>query len=331
VFANLPPTFLLASSDSTLLAHLEPLLAASGARVDVALSLEAATASITGPDRPVLAILDSSLPGLDGGMTIDRLLASARTEESGRPLSIVLISDTVTQNWIDRLSENVIDDLILRNAEIPYWRIRIEMVLRNRHRAHELETFRESAAMNAQMDPLTGVYNRETILAMLFKETDRVQRMNGALSLVLLDLDDFGHWNSRLGSEGCDDLLCQVAARLTRLQRSYDLLGRPGKDEFLIALPGCSASNAVMVAERMRVEVFCSPFQVGGESIRLSACFGIASSKGRSSVVVLREAEQALAWARAAGPETIQCFGDCPEPTQSAFLTSASSDGLLAW
>ncbi|MGA2535778.1 MAG: GGDEF domain-containing protein [Terracidiphilus sp.] len=355
MFTSLPPTFLLASPDAALLARLEPLLATCGARVEVVRSLEDAMASIMGPDRPVLAVLDSCLdsclnsrldsdarldsdmrldshlPGADRSMAIDRLLALVRADESGRPLSIVLISDTVTQKWIDRLGENVIDDLVLRAAEMAYWRMRIEMVLRNRHRAHELETFREAAGLNAQVDHLTGVYNRETILCMLFKETDRVQRMNGALSLVLLDLDDFGHWNSRLGSEGCDDLLCQVAARITRMQRSYDLLGRPGKDEFLLVLPGCSAGNAVMLAERMRVEVFYSPFQVGGESIRLSACFGIASSKGRSSVVVLREAEQALEWARAAGPETIQCFGDCPEPTQSAFLTAASSDGPMTW
>ena len=34
---------------------------------------------------------------------------------------------------------------------------------------------------------------------MLFRETDRVQRMNSSMSLILFDIDDFGHWNSRLG------------------------------------------------------------------------------------------------------------------------------------
>ena len=66
---------------------------------------------------------------------------------------------------------------------------------------------------NAQLDRLTGVYNRETLLAMLFRETDRVQRMNSAMCLVLFDIDDFGHWNSRLGVDACDELLCQVATR----------------------------------------------------------------------------------------------------------------------
>ena len=73
--------------------------------------------------------------------------------------------------------------------------------------------------------------------------------------------------------------------------RSYDVLGRPGMDEFLVVLPGCSATNAMMLAERLRMDVFSLPFHVAGESIRLSACFGLASSIGRSPVVVLREGE----------------------------------------
>jgi diguanylate cyclase (GGDEF)-like protein len=328
-----PATFLLASHDPKILKNIEPVLLACGAQVEVVLSLEAAMGFLSGCERPAFALIDTSLPALDPRMSLDRLLAAARAEECIDPLSIVLISDTVTQSSIDRLADGIIDDLILRAAEIPYWRVRIEMALRHRHKVHELETFREAAALNEQMDHLTRIYNRETILGMLFRETDRVQRMNGALSLVLLDLDDFGHWNSQLGNDVCDDLLCQVAGRVARLQRSYDLLGRPGKDEFLLVLPGCSVGNAFALAERIRSDVFCVPFQAGDASVRLSACFGIAASKGRSPVVVLREAEQALQWAREAGHESIQCFGDYPEPSHApvTFLTSSSGDGLVAW
>jgi len=78
--------------------------------------------------------------------------------------------------------------------------------------------------------------------------------------------------------------------------------------------------------------VFATPFRVGGEAIRLSACFGIATSQGRSAVVVLREAETALGWARTAGPESIQCFGDSPQTDAGpvAFLSSSGGE-LLAW
>jgi two-component system, cell cycle response regulator len=266
-------------------------------------------------------------------MTAGQLLAAARDQADGPRLPIVLIADNVTQEWIDRLAEGAVDDLILRSAEFPYWQLRLDLVLRNQRMAHELETLRDSAIRNAQLDRLTGVYNRETLLSMLFRETDRVQRMNSSMSLVLFDIDDFGHWNSRLGVDACDELLCQVANRTAALLRSYDLLGRPGMDEFLVALPACSPVNAMTLTERVRVEVFSSPFQVAGESIRLSACFGIAASRGRSPIVVLREAEKALEWAKASGPESIQCFGCPPQPARSpvTFLSSTSGDELLAW
>ncbi|MDR3750779.1 MAG: diguanylate cyclase [Terracidiphilus sp.] len=327
------PSFLLASPDPALLASFEALLLASGAHVEVVLSAEAALASMTAPQPPALALLDANLPAMDPSFTLARLLATVRANDACKQLPIVLIADTVSQEWIDRLAEGVIDDLILRAGEQAYWQLRLNMVLRTRRQLRELEALRDAAILNAQMDRLTGIYNRETLLSMLFRETDRVQRMNSPLCLVLFDVDDFGHWNERLGTEICDELLCQIVGRTTRLLRSYDLFGRAGKDEFLVALPGCSPVNAVMLAERIRQDVFASPYHLSGESIRLSACFGIAASQGRSPIVVLREAEQALQSAKVAGPESIQCFSqaDFPTPAPVTFLTSTSSDELLAW
>jgi diguanylate cyclase (GGDEF)-like protein len=329
MIAESPSTILLASPEPALLAAIEPVLLACGARVDIVLSAEAALVSMTAPHPPTLALLDDNLTGIE----MNHLLAAVRASIPSTRLPIVLISDTVTQEAIDRLAECAIDDLIPRSAESAYWRLRVDLLLRNRHQARELEALREAEVRTAQTDRLTGVYNRETMLALLFRETDRVQRMKSPLCMILFDIDDFGHWNSRLGAEACDDLLCQAAARTARLLRTYDLLGRPGMDEFLIALPGCCTANAVLLAQRLRLEVFSLPFHVAGESIRLSACFGIANSQGRAPVVVLREAEQALQWAKAAGPESIQCAGDCPQSTAApvAFLSPSSGDELLAW
>jgi diguanylate cyclase (GGDEF)-like protein len=327
--AQVTPTFLLASAEPALLAALEPVLAANGARVEVFLSAEAALTALTAPETPTLALIDDKLPGMEMG----QLLATARVETEGRHFPIVLISDTVTTDWTDRLAEGVIDSLEPRSFDPAFLRLRLEAVLLSHQGMKELEMLREAATLNAQTDQLTGVYNRETMLTMLFRETDRVQRMNCSLCVILLDIDDFGHWNSRLGTEACDNLLCQVVARITHLLRSYDLLGRAGMDEFFLALPGCNRENAVVMAERLRAEVFSSPFRVNGDAIRLSACFGIASSRGRSPVVVLREAEEALQAAKQNGPESIHTAGNFPQPSAApvSFLSPSSGDELMAW
>ena len=193
-----------------------------------------------------------------------------------------------------------------------------------------LPAMRESAATSDPMDRLTGVYHREALLGMLFRETDRAQRTNSPLGMILFDIDDFGHWNARLGAAACDTLLRQVAERTAPFLRSYDLLGRAGRDEFLVGLPGCDAVLSAGLARRFCHSIFSVPFRVVGRSIRLSACFGIAVSLGRSPLVVLREAEQALQTAKEAGPESIQCF--CAQsPAPVAFFSPDSGDDLLAW
>jgi diguanylate cyclase (GGDEF)-like protein len=325
---NSHPTILLASPEPALLSAVEPVLLASGPRVEVVLSAQAALAAISAHPQLSLALLDVNLPGMETA----QLLAAARYACGGR-FPVVLIAEALTPDIAGRISAGILDDIILRSADPAYWQHRIGAVLHAHRLAREIDSLREAATRNAQLDRLTGVFNREALLSQLFRETDRVQRNHGSLCLLLFDVDDFGHWNSRLGADACDELLCQIASRASHLLRSYDFIGRPGKDEFLIALPGCAAPNAVILAERVRAAVFCTPYRIAGESIRLSACFGIASSNGRSPVVVLREAEQALTWAKEAGPESIQCFGDQPEPESSpvTFLSTQSGDELLAW
>lgn len=322
-------TFLLASPQPSVLAAIEPVLLRLAGAVEVVLSAQAALEAMRAPQPPALALLDTNLPG----MHMEDLLAAARTTENGRRFPIVLIADTVEAPWADRVAEGIVDDLILRSAEESYWELRIELVLRGFNRVREVDALRESVALSARTDRLTGVLNREALLAALFRETDRVQRLKGAMCLALFDVDDFGHWNSRLGIEACDQLLQQVALRTNRLLRSYDLLGRLGMDEFLVALPGCNLCNGVLFVERLRADVFSVPFHLAGESVRLSASFGMSSSHGRSPVVVLREAEEALVSAKIAGPESIQIYGDCLRPAHApvTYLSPSTGDELMAW
>jgi len=226
---------------------------------------------------------------------------------------------------------------VSRDSDATTWRTRINTMQRGHELYRQVEHLRETAVIDLEHDAVTGVLNREAMLSILFRETDRVQRMRGALGLVLFEVDDLGHWRKQLGRESCDTLLAGIAERTGRILRSYDMFGRMGRNEFLIALPGCGMLNSVMLAERMRVEVFGEPFPTkhrDGEAIqaRLSASFGVTTSRGRSPVVVLREAEETLAQGRLVGPDAIRCAGEVPLSFNSEEAAKLFTDSrLLAW
>lgn len=160
-----------------------------------------------------------------------------------------------------------------------------------------------TASLLPSLDPLTGVYDRTTVLSMLFRETDRAQRMNTALCLLVIGIevtpDAFPYPTAPIH----DELLRQATSRITRQLRSYDLLGRMGENAFLAVLPGCETADAALLAERIIQNVFAKPFLVGCNSVQLTVRFGIAASEGRSPTVVLREAEEVLRKAPGAAAE----------------------------
>jgi diguanylate cyclase (GGDEF)-like protein len=299
------PGFLVASADTAFIALIEPVLAKSFASVAIVSTAREIPAALDAPAPPELVLVDSALPGLADGQPI----RDARANAKGHTIPIVLLADDLRTGWMDLLADGSLDDILPRDPGHPHWRLRLGRTLHSFHQLRQLERLREAAAQSAQIDPLTGLANRSTLLAQLFRETDRAQRMRTPLCLLLLDIDDFTYRNAQLGQEACDDLLCQVAARTLRMLRSYDSFGRLGNDEFLAILPACDAAQGTILAQRIRMEVFSHPFQCDGGPSRLSACFGVAASHGISPLVVLKDAEQAMRLAQESGPESIQSLG----------------------
>jgi diguanylate cyclase (GGDEF)-like protein len=328
------PAVLLATADLRLSAELERLLATLHlAVVSIADSrhllavLPSATEQSASPQLPGLLLLDSRLPDVASG----RLLAALSEPAIRRNWAIALLAedvpDTIADEWLARHREGILDDIVPRSADAAAWKIHLNTMQRSHALFCEVEQLREASLLEIKRDPLTGTLNRDTLLTVLFRETDRIQRQSGALTLMAIDLDAFRHWNHKLGRDAGDQLLRESARRVTRLLRTYDVLGRTGGDEFLLILPGCSIVNATLLAERLRNEVFAEPFWVHLHphrshspantqdkaeiaEVHLSASYAIASSRGRSPVVVLREVEQTLRDAAAQGPGAILGFGD---------------------
>ncbi len=219
------PAALLASPDALLAHSLQTAFESLGFSLELVRNAEATLAMARAQRAPGTILLDVRLPGMLRG----DLLAALDDVGVRKRAAIALIEDTdaephSNEQWRERLREGIVDDIIPRHAGRDEW----ETHLTTMHRTHslqaELDSLREAALRQVQHDHLTGTLNRETLLSMLFRETDRVQRMRGSLCLLLIDVDDFSHWNAELGHQACDDLLSQIARRIERLMRSYDLL-----------------------------------------------------------------------------------------------------------
>lgn len=104
----------------------------------------------------------------------------------------------------------------------------------------------------AQLDGLTNLANRRHLMERLKQEVDRASRYQTALSILMLDLDNFKKFNDTYGHLKGDELLRSFSAVVTSNLRTMDLAGRYGGEEFLVVMPNTSIAGAVTVAERIR-------------------------------------------------------------------------------
>jgi len=173
--------------------------------------------------------------------------------------------------------------------------------------------------------------DRDELITTLFRETDRAQRLKTGLALVLCGIDGWEDWRSRLDKATVTELEQEITKRIVRILRCYDSLGHVDEGEYCVILPGCNGFNAVRMAERFREEVFGSKILTGREELNLEACFGVAGSGGRSPLVVLRNAENALQKARARGTGSIERSSYEAEPDPATFSSPVVDDKALLW
>jgi diguanylate cyclase (GGDEF)-like protein len=305
---NLPipsePRVLVATPDHKLGLQLARTLAKLGYSVQPVADSAAAMEFLLGPNPAEIALLDDTLSGQSGLL----LAAELKRRPGAKQTWIMLLSGSADAATITAAADAGVDDLLLCGSDRASisisemeLRVRLSVAGRVQELARRLQTQAEAVSFHAAHDRLTGLWNRESLLSLLFPETDRVQRMATPLAFMLLDVDSFARVNAEYGYEAGDKILQELASRLRRYMRSYDLLGRFGEDEFLLALPGCNSHQARDLAERIRTTMLRRPFDAGRDMITLTASIGLAQSRGRSPLVVLREAERALATAKLDG------------------------------
>ena len=122
----------------------------------------------------------------------------------------------------------------------------------------------ETARNLADRDPLTGFYNHRYLHERLAEEVVRAVRSRLALSVVMLDLDDFKLVNDTFGHVYGDRVLVHVADLIRSTLRGSDVAARYGGDEFALILPETGRDEAMVVAERILDAFRDSPAGRGG-------------------------------------------------------------------
>ncbi len=158
------------------------------------------------------------------------------------------------------------------------------LALRNSLLMHEVQTL-------ADIDALTGVANRRVFNQALEREISRSSRTKEPVSLMMIDIDHFKHYNDTHGHQAGDEVLKAVGAALKEASRDFDIPARYGGEEFAVILPECSARQAAGVAERLR-ETVCAVDV--GEAITASAGVATFPTNASDASSLVRAADDAL-------------------------------------
>ncbi|WIM95223.1 diguanylate cyclase [Actinoplanes oblitus] len=154
----------------------------------------------------------------------------------------------------------------------------------------ENRAFQERLAHEAQHDPLTGLPNRRRMQDALSNSLRR-----DPVAVLFVDLDGFKPVNDVHGHEAGDELLRQVAERLSGCIRAGDVLARVGGDEFVVLMPGVlSAGDVAATANRVRTMVEM-PFRIAGQQITIGASVGVhMAGPAEDPDAALRAADHAM-------------------------------------
>ena len=104
----------------------------------------------------------------------------------------------------------------------------------------------------AMIDPLSGLFNRRYLQERLSAEMQRGHRQQSAVSLLLIDIDNFKQINDSFGHSAGDAVIAQISKAIHRAVRSFDTCSRFGGEEFAVLMPGTTREGALGIADRIR-------------------------------------------------------------------------------
>ena len=166
------------------------------------------------------------------------------------------------------------------------------------------DTLRELALRDA----LTGLYNRRYLDDVLNRELHRAQRNGKPVSVVMIDIDHFKHFNDKYGHDAGDFVLSALARAITKCIRPSDIACRYGGEELVVVLAEANLECARARAEEMRLAIRDTHLTHLGQTLPApTASFGIAVSptNGTKPADLLKAADRALYRAKEEGRDRV--------------------------
>jgi diguanylate cyclase (GGDEF)-like protein len=232
------------------------------------------------------------------------LCRRVREDKAASYTYVIVMTSKQEENAVLKAMEAGADDFLVKpfNSNEMLARVGVGRRIIELHR--KLEDKSAELEEVASTDVLTGLPNRRAIEEWANRQLRGARRHGFPIWVVLGDLDQFKEINDTFGHEAGDTVLRTFADTLRRLTRISDMCGRLGGDEFLIVISHVSATNIEVAINRFR-ELFGSlSFPFAGQSVSISATFGVAGSESGSIqdfAVLVRKADEMLYEAKRAG------------------------------
>jgi two-component system, cell cycle response regulator len=259
-------------------------------------------------EAPELLLLDWMMPGVDGVEICRRIRAMHKRVYR---YILLLTARDAKQDLVAGLEAGA-DDYLTKPFNAEELRARLRAGGRILALQRELISAREQLRFHATHDTLTGTWNRKGIVDFLTQELARANRTRESVGLMMIDLDHFKAVNDTFGHAVGDAVLKEVAARLVKSVRTYDLVGRYGGEEFLVILSNASLSEVHKRAQRLCAVVEETPVQFQSLEVKVTISIGATEAPPSQDVLqnrLLHAADLALYQAKKSGRNRVEIRG----------------------